>query len=241
MKENRKLKQVFMIILLLLILPVCNFGTISFCAYAIQPIQQNLSGTRKKSLEEEAAEIEKDFGVKVIQEEDGLYCVIPSGEYTNYRYGFSVMLPQGLQGLTAVPPHPHHGFFIRLARTPEARITVYAEYNSAVYESLDEVVMVEVKASTQQNLNFEIIKRKQTKLQDMPVVQLVAQYKDQGTAEIMISEQLIALRQEAEEDSGIIYIFRLDTPKSRYKEDRKRFKQIINSWRRYSETTEIKN
>jgi hypothetical protein len=239
MKKNSRLKQILAISLMLLILPDCNFGTASSCAYAIQPIQQSLSGARKKSLEEEATEIEKDFGVKVVREEDGLYCVIPSGEYTNYHYRFRVFLPQGLQGLTVVLPHPHHGFFIRLARNPEARITVYTEFNSAVYESLDEVVAVEVKGSTHQYLDFEITKRKQAKLQDIPAVQLVAQYKDEATGETMMSEQFIVLRQEAEEDSGIIYIFRLDTPKSRYKEDRKRFKQIINSWRRYSEATEI--
>ena len=89
-----------------------------------------------------------------------------------------------------------------------------------------------------QNLDFEIIRRKLAKLQDIPAVQLITQYKQETTAETMISEQLIALRQETKEDSGIIYIFRLDTPKSRYKEDRNRFKQIIHSWRKYSETAE---
>jgi hypothetical protein len=238
MKKDNRQRQTLAIFFMLWILPACNFATASCQACAIQTAQQNSSGNRKKSIEEEAAEIEKDFGVKVIQEEGGLYCEIPSGEYTNYHYEFRILVPQGLQGLTAVPPAPHHGFFIRLAKKPEARITICAEYNSASYESLDEVVAVEIEGAQQQNLDFEIIRRKLAKLQDIPAVQLIAQYKQETTAETMISEQLIALRQETKEDSGIIYIFRLDTPKSRYKEDRKRFKQIIHSWRKYSETAE---
>lgn len=238
MKKDNRQKQILAILFMLLILPACHFATVSGYAWAICNAQQNSSGTRKKSLEEEAAEIEKDFGVKVIQEEDGLYCEIPSGEYTNYHYEFSVLVPQGLRGLTAVPPAPHHGFFIRLSKKPEARISICAEYNTADYESLDAVAAVEIEGAHQQNPDFEIIRRKAAKLQDIPAIQLVAQYKEETTAEIMMSEQVIALRKDSEEDSGIIYIFRLDTPKSRYKEDRKRFKQIINSWRKYSETTE---
>jgi hypothetical protein len=202
------------------------------------PILQPPTVRQKKSLQEEAAEIEKDFGVKVIQEEDGLYCEINSAEYHNYQYDFRVSLPQGLQTLTSVPPHPQHGFFVRLASKPQARITVTGEFNSALYESLDEVVAVEVNAAKQLTANFEITARTATKLQDIPAVLLVAQFTNENSDETMISEQLVALRREAEDDFGIIYVFRLDTPKSRYKADRKVFQMIINSCRRYSETTE---
>jgi hypothetical protein len=201
-------------------------------------ILQTSSDGQKKSLQEEAAEIEKDFGVKVIQEEDGLYCDINSADYTNYQYGFRVALPQGLRGLTSVPPHPQHGFFVRLARNPESRITVQGEYNSALHESLDEVVAVELSAIKQRTANYEITSRTATTLQEIPAVQLVAQYNRENSDEIIVSEQLIALRREAEDDFGIIYIIRLDTTKSRYKSDRKIFRKIINSWRMYSDTTQ---
>jgi hypothetical protein len=207
---------------------------------AFDQSMQTSNDRQKKSLQEEAAEIEKDFGVTVIQEEDGLYCEIKSAEYSNYQYGFRVELPQGLQGLTSVPPHPHHGFFVRLARKPEARITVYGEFNTALYESLDEVVAVEMSGVKQRTANFEIITRAVTKLQDIPAVRLVAQYTNENLDETMVSEQLIALRREAEDDFGIIYSFRLDTPKSRYNADRKIFKKIIKSWRRYSDSSETK-
>lgn len=190
---------------------------------------------QKKTLQEEAADIERDFRVTVIQEDDELYCEIKSAAYTNYQYDFRVLLPRGLQGLTSVPPLPQHGFFIRLGRKPETRITVSGEFNSALYESLEEVVAVEVSAAIQLKANFEITKRVATKLQDIPAVRLVARYANENSDETIISEQLIALRREAEDDFGIIYIFRLDTPKSRYKADRKVFNKIISSWRRYSD------
>jgi hypothetical protein len=201
-------------------------------------ILQTPSEGQKKSLQEEAAEIEKDFGVKVIQEEDGLYCGINSADYANYQYGFRVQLPQGLQGLTSVPPHPQHGFFIRLARKPESRITVHGEFNSSLYESLDEVVAVELSAIKQLTANYEITSRTATKLQEIPAVQLVAHYNRENSDETIVSEQLIALRREAEDDFGVIYIIRLETPKSRYKSDRKIFRKIINSWRIYSDTSQ---
>jgi hypothetical protein len=237
MKNTAKRKQIFALLLMQFLPLAGNSGT-PFCN--AQASQQAFPDRQKKSLREEAAEIEKDFGVKVIQEEDGLYCEINPGEYANYQYDFRVLLPQGLQGLTSVPPHPHHGFFVRLARKPEARITVYGEFNAALYDSLDEVVAAEWKAATRQFPNLKITKRAITKLQDIPAIQLVAQYTIENSHETLVSEHLIVLRREAQDDFGIIYTFRLDTPKARYKDDRKIFKQIIKSWRRYSETAETR-
>ena len=60
----------------------------------------------------------------------------------------------------------------------------------------------------------------------------------------MIYEQIVALKDEDENESGsiyhsgIIYRLNLETPQTRYKEDRKVFRQIVNSWRRISETDE---
>jgi hypothetical protein len=236
MKEMVRRFKPAAITFMILFMMICNFGALTHYANSREMNGQDPVAANKKSLQEVAEEIEKDFGVKIIQEEVGLFCEIKSGEYVNNKYGFGVVVPEGLRGLTDVPPHPHHGFFIRLAQKTEARIRINAEYNAAVYETLDEVVNAELKAYESIFLDFEVRKRKPTRLQDIPAARLLAQYRDKDSGEEMVSEQIIALKKAGEEDLGIIYRLTLETPPSRYKTDRKIFRQIINSWRIVSET-----
>jgi hypothetical protein len=238
MKEKMRRFKPAAITFMILFMIICNFGTLTHYANSPGMNEQDPVAAKKNSLQEVAVEIEKDFGVKVIQEEEGLYCEIKSGEYVNDNYGFRVVVPEGLRGLTDVPPHPHHGFFIRLAQKNEARIWINATYNAAVYETLDEAVISELKASESIFPDFEVRQRKPTRLQDIPAARLLAQYRDKDSGIDMISEQIIALKKAGEEDLGIIYRLALETPPSRYKTDRKIFRQIINSWRIVSETVE---
>lgn len=221
-----------------MMLPALVFDSSFDRTGASQIVQQTNPAAQKKSIEEEAAEIEKDFGVRVVREGDQLYCEIESPEYRNYQYDFRISLPQGLRGLTTVPPHPQHGFYVRLAGKPGGRITVQAEFNAALFDSLDEVVEVEMKTANWQSPDYELRKKRPTKLRDIPAVQMIAHFTDQLTGERYVSQQLIALRRESEDDFGIIYILRLDTPKSNFKEDSKVLKEMIRSWRKFSETAE---
>lgn len=162
---------------------------------------------------------------------------IQRGQYRNYEYGFTVLIPKGYVGIRDPNPQPQHGFWIVLSRQPKAEIDVYANYDAANYDSLDEAVDAQFRYLKKEGVEIGELSRQTLTLQKLPAMRVVARYKDKASGVVMIHDLIAAIRTQpykdeyGEDDIKILYILLLRTPESRYSTDKELFERIVSSWK----------
>ena len=176
---------------------------------------------------------------------EGLYWLSFSDEYVNETYRYSVILPDGVEGLSVMPPAPCHGFFIdvanELSRSQDARenrrdfwaalrirLDVDASYNSADYASADDAADASLGYYKEDHAaDLVILNYERTTLRKVPASRCVIQFQDAKSGETTIVEEVITIRAE----DGIVFSIGLTTTPARYSEDRKVLKQILKGVR----------
>ena len=159
------------------------------------------------------------------------------GRYTNYEYGFSLLIPEGYIGIMNPEPNPVHGFWIILSRLPKAEINVYANYDAMNYASLDEAVNAQLRYVEREGTGIEVLRREPTTLQNLPATRVVTRYRDRASGATMIQDLIASIRSQpyrdehGEDEIRVLYILILRTPESRYSTDKELFERVVNAWR----------
>lgn len=179
--------------------------------------------------QEEIARDEADRGYKVQR-----------GQYNNYEYGYTVLIPEGYVGVYSPSPAPQHGFGITLSKRPEARIWVdgsYARVTALRRDTLEGAVddylsrLKEDGAITE----LEVLRREPTNLQSLPAVRVTARYRNPPAGDAAIQDLIIAVRREktddVDDDIEIIYTIGLLAPESRYSIDKEVFERVVEGWK----------
>jgi len=189
------------------------------------------------------AQYREKYDLTVVLRE-GLYWLSFSDEYVNETYGYRVILPDGVEGLSVLPPAPCHGFFIdvanELSRSQDARenrrdfwaalrirLDVDASYNSADYACADDAADASLGYKEDHAADLVILNYERTTLRKVPAIRYLIQFQDARSGESTIVEEVIAIRAE----DGIVFSIGLTTTPARYSEDRKVFKQILKGVR----------
>ncbi|MBD0369931.1 MAG: hypothetical protein ICV60_03690 [Pyrinomonadaceae bacterium] len=158
---------------------------------------------------------------------------IHKGKYDNYEYGYSVVIPEGLQGISSPPPMPQHGFYIDLFATgvsDNPRITVFAMYNIFSWSSLDDAVKASIDSFKKDKIEFVILEQSLTKLDNVPAVRLVTRHEDLKSGESVIAAEIMALRKDRS-GTEVVYQLILRASDSRYDECKIVLEQIRRSWK----------
>ncbi len=156
---------------------------------------------------------------------------ILNGQYINYNYGYSVVIPKGLVAITAPPPAPQHGFSIELSKKPESYIWVDGSYGEK-----EEIVSLEVAVDKHldwfktEGIDIVVLKRSLIRLHNLQAMQLVIGYKDIKSNKSMLHEKIIAISKKKRK-IGIVYTIGLITSESNYNENKKLFDKLVKTWR----------
>jgi hypothetical protein len=161
--------------------------------------------------------------------------VIVVGRYTNFNYGYSVLVPEGMMGATSPAPLPQHGFGIDLTQPtttawtkqkdfPRAYLYVDGSYNSALLASLDDAVQESLKFLNEEYGNSRLLSKTPTRLGGLRAFRFVSSYDKSG--EEMIEDRIVAFRKKGD----IVYSIELTTPMSRYPREKSLVTQMQKSW-----------
>jgi hypothetical protein len=154
------------------------------------------------------------------------------GKYSNYDYGYYVILPSGFIGHGCHSPAPNHGFLTALpgvARTQytsskyERFIWVNAEYNSLEFNSLAEAADRLAKYMGEDKKGFRQVAKEPVRLNGTPAVRIQAEYV--GPKGKVIEEEVLTLR------AGILYEIGLKTTDQNYVTDHERYRRILAGFR----------
>src|SRR5262249_3218144 len=104
-----------------------------------------------------------------------------NGNYVNFNYGYSVLIPRGLSGFSQKPPLPQHGFRITLSTSPEAYIWVDGSYNAAEYQSLEEKNTVDLDLLRREGKEGEMLEQRAVHLQNLKGLLVKVRYKNSET------------------------------------------------------------
>jgi hypothetical protein len=177
----------------------------------------------------------------------GVYWQLISGEYVNEKYGYRVMLPDGVEGLCTPPPMSWHGFFVDMSNEVEppagasenqgghsstnwdAVVSVEAYYNGMSYASADDLTN-HILGCYEKDYpaDLTILNHERTTLRRLPASRYRVQFVDAKSGETTIEEEVVAIRGGKE---GIIYSIFLTTTAARYSEDQNILKQILQGLR----------
>src|SRR5436189_68946 len=95
-----------------------------------------------------------------------------SGTYRNVDYGYSVVVPMGLEGDRLGAPAPNHGFGIDLKSGRNDSIFVDASYDAILLGTLDAVSKDEVR-DTVERYNLTLLSRTITTVDGLPASDLI--------------------------------------------------------------------
>ena len=163
--------------------------------------------------------------------EDTSRFVSQVNQYSNYEYGYSITIPQGLVGLEVPAPFPQHGIAIILSKEPKSYIGLDGSYNSLEWKSLAQATEQHLKWLAEDQSDLTVLKRESITLQKLDAVRLIVRYKSFATNEIRVEDMVIAFRPNGGERRAITYTLSLVAPVVRYNEDVKTFEEIIAKWR----------
>ena len=148
------------------------------------------------------------------------------GSYSNYEYGYSVNIPDGLTGYRSPSPMPQHGFGIDLSKADNAEVWVDGAYNSLEWGSLDEAANENLKYLKDHGVtSIRVIRRRYVRLANLRAIRIAVIYKKAGISRI--EDEIIALRTERE----IVFTLQLTTTVARYSEDVQVFNQLQKTFR----------
>jgi hypothetical protein len=157
-------------------------------------------------------------------------------QYSNYEYGYTVLIPSGLVGVSNPSPGPQHGFEIVLSKRPAAGIRVDGSYDADLYGSLEEAAEARLRWLKRDNnlTEIEVLRSEQATLQNLQAVRQAVRFSEPGSGEKMVLDFVAAIRIENEggdEETRVLYTISLSTPESRYRDDQEILEQVITSWR----------
>ena len=149
------------------------------------------------------------------------------GQYTNSIYEYAVTIPKGLVGHSSPPPAPMHGFGILLGPHKEGYLWVDGSWNALDYIS-SETAARDIRNYIEKR-GAIVSSSKDTPwiLDGIPATRITIQYKCPNGEGIIVSDAVIALSS----NRAKIWLACLDTPLSRYEEDKKILEEILKSWR----------
>ena len=156
------------------------------------------------------------------------------GKYENGYYGFSIVIPSGRKAfwnsMRCVKDEKYgcvcmtdHGRSIMLS--DESGIEAFAGFEMDPELSLagrekDNVTFLKERKGVEQ---VSVLSSRQIRLRRVEARRFVVRFVAQGKT--MIEDRIIALRE------GVEYYLTLNTPESRYQEDKREFEKVVASWR----------
>jgi hypothetical protein len=157
-----------------------------------------------------------------------------TGQYENLTYGFSVQIPDGLNGDSDAEPLRDHGTVINISVDDNAKLVVNGEFNALLHNSLEEVYAEQVKYISDDAYSYKIKEKKPVNLGGLPAIRFTVSYVARMTLKNRITTQIISLRNcsdEMEIDKvSVIYLLELDTTQKRFDQDKKLFQKVADSW-----------
>ena len=142
-----------------------------------------------------------------------------SGRYVNYAVGYSVGIPTELKGKRGQADGPERGFSIPLTPICSGVIAFDGKPNSLEWKNAD-IAAVETASYYD---NTVVLRRYRTKLGRLPAVGVVIRYRDT----LDIDEFVVALRP----GGALVYRAQLGTTKARYRQDHRRFVEVLRRFR----------
>jgi hypothetical protein len=154
--------------------------------------------------------------------------------YYNYNYGFSVDLPKGMIGVRSPAPMPNHGFVIDLEnpqasksdRNSSSTLSVEASYNSAMWESFDDAIKDELNWVSEGGNRIKSLSKIPICLAGLRAMRFVQVY--ENNRGLAINDVTLAFRKEHGEE--VIYTIYLNTPLSRYEQDKSAVVYLQKTW-----------
>jgi hypothetical protein len=157
--------------------------------------------------------------------------VIVRGEYYNYDYAYSVLVPKGLTGFRPPAPMPNTGFGIDLSKHPKSYLWVNANYNALEWKTFDEAIEAHIGFIKEDRATkVRLIKKSPTSIGTLRAIRFVIRYKAKDTNESMMQEMVLAFRRNTR-DADMTYVIGLIAPESRYGQDRKVLVHMQRSWK----------
>ena len=155
-----------------------------------------------------------------------------TGEYVNSRFGYRVVIPDGLKGKGSPRPQQQHGFVINLSDKDQAILSVDASYNALLWRSLDEAYNTLYSYIREDSKSLDIEKKEKLFLDMHPALWFTIQYVDKKSGAARVTSQIISMRDCPGEDaSQVLYTIEMNTLESRFEKDSMLMKQIFRSWK----------
>lgn len=155
---------------------------------------------------------------------------IYKSEYRNEVFGFSVVIPDGLEGKGSAEPMPQHGFLITLSEEEEIIISIEGSYNAPLWSSLDEAF--KAISSIDRPKDSKLVGQGNSLLAGRPAKWFVIQYTSgKGIGSVRVKKQIITLRACPEPEVDVIYSLTLNTPETRFQEDNLILERLTQSWK----------
>jgi hypothetical protein len=172
-------------------------------------------------------------------------------KYRNPQYGYSLVIPEGLIGLSSAAPDPNHGILMSLSmksgeslrdvwdQEKDSFISVYGSYNGPLWMSLKEMVKARLRDLAKDSRTLVVLKQTRIRLAQLPAVRLLVQYIEPKLGRIRVEDIILARRQyrEGSKDdfpgnpsSFMNYDLTLVTTKARYPKDKKIFERVVRTW-----------
>lgn len=154
------------------------------------------------------------------------------GRYVNNDYGYSMMIPDGLHGLSSPASSFRHELLIKLPAESPIQLSAHSAHMYATRQSFNQLanqILGELRTSSSDLL---ILLRYREQLGTSPAMRLVVSYTDTNTHQTIVEERIIARRACGDSNAPeIMYELTLRTRRERYDQDRRLFETLIASWR----------
>jgi hypothetical protein len=165
----------------------------------------------------------------ILLQKNGITYAVHTGSYINNAFGYKVLIPEGLQGLSTPPPMPQHGFSIDLLNDSGAQIDVQADFNSLFWSSVDQAFEDKIEIVKEEATSIISLQKEATHLSNLQAIRYKVKYKSKDSNQIKIIDGIVAMRR-LYRDVDAIYSLTLETPEVDYLDNKKIFEQVINSW-----------
>ncbi len=147
--------------------------------------------------------------------------------YVNIDYQYEVRIPRGFVAYNSPPPNPQHGFGIRLGAPGQGYLWVDGSWNSAEHRSAREAAEEFLGYVKSDRARILDVKHERALLGSEAGDRMLVRYQCPGDPTVFVYDYFVMLSAR----TGIVYTIALDTPLTRYAEDRKVQEAIIKSWK----------
>lgn len=154
------------------------------------------------------------------------------GLYINYKYGYETRIPFGYSGCSPSPPSPQHGFSIEFSKQPQRVIWVDGSFNMDSVRTLADVAEYSLRLDADRGRHPVILSKSRARLGGLPALRVTVTYQDKATAERMLDDEVIAIRQQtSNQEDGIVYTVGLITPQRFHARDASLLLRLVQSFR----------